>query len=394
MPTKPLITFDNTAKAFAHKSDKDLKKAQFLFSSINNKTLTDIGTSLVKIALKLKLPINPILRNTIFAHFCGGESLDTVQPTINKLAEFNIETILDFAVEGAENEDAFDQSRDQELEIIKKSATSPHISFCVFKVTSLARFALLQKIQEKKELTSSEENELKRVKERILTICQASFDAKIRVMIDAEETWIQDVIDEFAYEMMERFNKEKPVVYNTFQMYRKDGLANLKKAFLRAATYQYHLGVKLVRGAYMEKERDRAKDLKYPDPIQPNREATDEDYNNGLLYCINKKQRIALCAGSHNEYSNYYLTVLMNKHGMETSDKRVYFSQLYGMSDNISFNLADAGFNVAKYVPYGPLKTVLPYLFRRAEENTAVAGQSSRELNLIRKEIARRVNEK
>ncbi len=390
MPTKPLISFDDTAKAFAHKTDQELRKAQLLFTSINNKTLTDIGTSMVKLALKLKLPVISILKNTIFAHFCGGEDLVSVRKTIEKLAKFHVETILDFAVEGAKNEAAFNHASDQYLEIIIKSATTPNISFCVFKISSLARFGLLQKIQENKSLTKKEEVEFKQAKERVLTICQAAYEVSTSVMIDAEETWIQDVIDGIAYEMMEKFNKEKPIVYNTFQMYRKDGLPNLKKAFMKAATHQYYLGVKLVRGAYMEKERERAEELKYPDPIQENREATDNDYNSGLLYCINNKQRIALCAGSHNEYSNYYLTVLMNKHGMLPGDKRVYFSQLYGMSDNISFNLAAAGFNVAKYVPYGPLKTVLPYLIRRAEENTSVAGQSSRELTLIKKEISRR----
>ena len=276
------------------------------------------------------------------------------------------------------------------LATIEKAGNDERLPFCVFKPTGIASINLLEKIQAAHSLSPEEEAAFARVRQRIDTLCQAAYDAGISIFIDGEESWIQDVIDGMVYEMMAKYNKQRAVVYNTYQMYRRDMLRNLKNAFRLAVTRQYFLGVKLVRGAYMEKERGRAEEKGYPDPIQPNKEATDDSYNQALLYCINNKQRISLVSGSHNEYSNQYLTLLMQKHSLRPDDSRVYFSQLYGMSDHISFNLAHAGYNVAKYVPYGPVESVLPYLFRRAEENTSVAGQSSREYLLVRHELQRR----
>lgn len=345
---------------------------------------------MVKIALKLKLPIQRIIKKTIYQQFCGGETLESCNNTIQKLSEYNLKAILDYAAEGLENEETYDQAKAEKLAVIEKASTSKALPFCVFKITSLGSFSLLEKLQSGKELSSKDTAAYQKIKERVDSICKSAYEADVCILIDAEESWIQGVIDEIAEAMMEKYNQQKTVVYNTYQMYQRHAFTNLRKAFMRAATYRYHLGVKLVRGAYMEKERERAREMNYPDPIQPDRDATDDDYNKALLYCLNNKQRIAVFVGSHNEYSNYYLTLLMEKHGMAPNDPRVYFSQLYGMSDNISFNLALAGYNVAKYVPYGPIDAVLPYLFRRAEENTSVAGQSSRELNLIKKEIQRR----
>lgn len=390
MFVKSLLSFDDTSVAFSHKSDKELRKMYLLFTAINNRFLTKAGTKMVKIALKLKLPVQRIIKKTIYAQFCGGETLGSCEGTIQKLGAYNVKTILDYAAEGLKNEKAYDQARNEKLAVIQKAVISKTLPFCVFKITSLGNIDLLEKIQAKKALSANEEAAFKKIQERVESICDAAYEADVRILMDAEESWIQEVIDEIAETMMKKYNQEKTVIYNTYQMYRRDALADLRKAFMKAATYHYHLGVKLVRGAYMEKERERAKEMKYPDPIQPDRDATDDDYNKALLYCINNKQRISIFAGSHNEESNYYLTLLMEKHGMVPNDPRVYFSQLYGMSDNISFNLALAGYNVAKYVPYGPIEAVLPYLFRRAEENTSVAGQSSRELTLIKKELQRR----
>ncbi|WPP49393.1 proline dehydrogenase family protein [Catalinimonas niigatensis] len=384
------VSLDNTEIAFSYKSDDELRKTYLIFSAINAPLLTKAGTKLVKFALKLKLPIHGILRKTIFWQFCGGESISQSEPTIQMLASHNVKTILDYSAEGEKTEAGFEKVTQETLATITRAKTSENLPFCVFKVTGIASAQLLEKIQAKQKLTTEEQAAFERVKQRVNTLCKAAHEAGIGIFVDGEESWIQEVIDDLAEEMMGKYNRERVTVFNTYQMYRKDMLSHLKTAFQRAATYQYFLGAKLVRGAYMEKERERAEEKGYPDPIQPNKEATDDDYNKALLYCINNKQRITLVSGSHNEYSNQYLVLLMQKHSMRPDDPRVYFSQLYGMSDNISFNLAYAGYNVTKYVPYGPIDAVMPYLFRRAEENTSVAGQSSREYRLVKSELQRR----
>lgn len=383
------ISFDDTAVAFASKSDKELKKMYLLFASMNNNFLVSAGTAALKLGLRLRLPIKSLIKKTVFEHFCGGESIRDSEQTIQELAKYNIGTILDYSVEGEKAESGFDKTAGEIIKTIEKAKESSNIPFSVFKVTGLASGEILEKAQ-KGTLNAEEKGRYDKIVERIDKICKKACDYKVRIFIDGEESWMQDAIDEIVYSMMQKYNVESPIVYNTYQMYRKDMLGKLKTAFQYAATYNYYLGAKLVRGAYMEKERERAEDEGYEDPIQPDKAATDEDYNRALKFCLDNKQRVALCSGSHNEYSNYYLTVLMEKHGLKNDDQRIYFAQLYGMSDNISFNLAKAGYNVAKYVPYGPVEAVMPYLFRRAEENTSIAGQSSREFLLIKKELQRR----
>ena len=382
--------FNDTQVAFEAKSDKALRKANWMFTAINNPFISQVSTGAVKIALALHLPIKGIIKNTVFEHFCGGETIEESLQTVNELGKYHIGTILDYSVEGGESEEGFDSTRDEILRTIETAKNNEHIPFCVFKTTGLANTPILQKIQAGIELTPAETERFDRVRARVLDICQAGYDAGVPILMDAEESWIQKPIDDLAYEMMERFNKERPVVYNTYQMYRKDMLQNLRNAFHYAAMNSYYLGAKLVRGAYMEKERERAEEKGYPSPIHETKQDTDDHFNQGLAFCIDNKQRVSLICGSHNEYSNYYLTVLLDKYSMKRNDPRVWFSQLYGMSDNISFNLSKEGYNVVKYVPYGPVKHVMPYLFRRAQENTSVAGQSSRELMMIRNEIARR----
>lgn len=384
------LSFDNTAIAFSYKSDRELRKTYWLFAAMHYPLLTKAGTHLVKLALNLKLPVRTLIKSTIFDQFVGGETIESCQPTIDMLAQHHITTILDYSVEGTKTEEGFEHTIEEILAVIAKAKGNPYMPFVVFKVTGIANARLLEKIQSGKSISDKEQTAFECVKGRVEKLCQAAHDAGIGIFIDGEESWIQDVIDDMANTMMLKFNKEKAVVYNTYQMYRHDMLNNLKEAYRLATMHRYFLGAKLVRGAYMEKERSRAEDKGYPDPIQPNKEATDNDYNQALLFCINNKQRISVVSGSHNEYSNYYLIMLMEKHSMAVHDPRVYFAQLYGMSDNISFNLAAAGYNVTKYVPYGPLEAVMPYLFRRAEENTSVAGQSSRELTLATKELKRR----
>jgi proline dehydrogenase len=390
MEVEPPVHFDDTAVAFSYKSDNSLKKANFIFTVVNHPSISSITRAAVKLGLALGLPIKGLIKSTVFYHFCGGETIEKSEETIQRLAQFKVGTILDYSVEGAETEDGFDQTTLEILKTIDKAKDNPAVPFCVFKVTGMAEFSLLEKIQTKEPLSETEMAAFERVRSRVNRICLRASEFKVPVLVDAEDSWIQDTIDTLAYEMMEKYNKELPLVFNTYQMYRADMFSNLKEAFHHSAMNNYFLGVKMVRGAYMEKERERAEKMKYTDPIHLTKEATDESFNKGLAFCVDNKQRIALVCGSHNEYSNQYLAVLMQKHGMKPSDSRIWFAQLLGMSDNISFNLARAGYNVAKYVPYGPVEAVMPYLLRRAAENTSVAGQSSRELTLIRKELKRR----
>jgi proline dehydrogenase len=390
METLPPVAFTDTEVAFSYKSDRELKKANFIFSVVNHPSISAVATGLAKLSLALHLPIKGIIRNTVFEHFCGGETAEETVKTIDKLAQFKVGAILDYSVEGEDDEPSFDKTTAEILKTFEVAKDHPSIPFCVFKVTGLGSFDLLEKVQTEVSLSADEVAAFERIKNRVDKICAKAHEFHIPLLIDAEDSWIQNPIDEIAYEMMKKYNQEYAIVFNTFQMYRADMLGNLKDAFHNATMHNYYLGVKMVRGAYMEKEAERAGKLNYPNPIHPNKEATDDAFNKGLAFCIDNKQRISIVCGSHNEYSNQYLAVLMNKHGMRNNDKRVYFAQLLGMSDNISFNLAKAGYNVAKYVPYGPVESVMPYLLRRASENTSVAGQSSRELTLIRKELKRR----
>ena len=390
METLPPVAFTDTEVAFSYKSDRELKKANFIFSVVNHPSISAVATGLAKLSLALHLPIKGIIRNTVFEHFCGGETAEETVKTIDKLAQFKVGAILDYSVEGEDDEPSFDKTTAEILKTFEVAKDHPSIPFCVFKVTGLGSFDLLEKVQTEVSLSADEVAAFERIKNRVDKICAKAHEFHIPLLIDAEDSWIQNPIDEIAYEMMKKYNQEHAIVFNTFQMYRADMLGNLKDAFHNATMHNYYLGVKMVRGAYMEKEAERAGKLNYPNPIHSNKEATDDAFNKGLAFCIDNKQRISIVCGSHNEYSNQYLAVLMNKHGMRNNDKRVYFAQLLGMSDNISFNLAKAGYNVAKYVPYGPVESVMPYLLRRASENTSVAGQSSRELTLIRKELKRR----
>ena len=340
------------------------------------------------IALKLRLPVNFIVKRTIFKQFCGGETIDECTKTIHTLGEHKIGTILDYSVEGKIKEDDFDQTAKIIIETIHKAASEKSIPFAVFKITGISEFSLLEKASEKKEpLSYSEEKKLRQVKSRINNICQSAKQMGVPVFIDAEESWVQDIIDQWAFEMMLLYNKEKCIVYNTIQMYRHDRLEYLKTCFHKAKEANISYGVKLVRGAYMEKERLRAEEMNYPSPIQRNKEACDRDYDLALDYILDKINYFSLVAGTHNEDSSKKLALSLSERNISKDDSRIYFAQLLGMSDHISFNLAHHEFNVAKYVPFGPVKEVMPYLLRRADENTSVAGQTGRELSLISKEL-------
>lgn len=386
-----MISFDNTEIAFKSKSDKDLRKAYWLFKIVGNPSMVKMGKTMTNFSLKAKLPIKGIIKNTIFHQFCGGETIPDCANTIKQLGDFGIGTILDYSIEGKTSEEDFDATVKEIVATIQEAKNSKHIPFGVFKVTGISRFEILEKANpENANLSDSEQKELQAVINRVDIICKAGFDAGIPVFIDAEETWIQDTIDRICVQMMKKYNLEKAIVYNTAQMYRHDRLAFLEKEIKEAREGNYFYGIKLVRGAYMEKERERAAQKGYPSPIQPTKDASDRDFNKALELIIDNIDVISLCAGTHNEDSSNYLADLITKKGLAKDDSRIYFAQLLGMSDHISYNLAFNNYRVAKYVPFGPIEEVMPYLLRRADENTSVAGQTSRELRLIMSERNRR----
>lgn len=389
-----MLSFNDTKISFSGKTNKDLNRSYWLFKMVSNSWFVNMGKSFTNFAIKMHLPIKGLIKATIFKQFCGGENIEECEKTIKELGDFHIGTILDYSVEGKETENAFDACAIETIDTIAKAKTDKHIPFCVFKTTGLARMTILEKVSLKKELTLEEQKEFDRVSNRVDSICKAAHDGGIPVFIDAEHSWIQNAIDDLANQMMALYNKEKPIVYNTYQLYRNDRLAYLKYSFELAVSGNYFLGAKLVRGAYMEKERARAIENGYPSPIHNTKEDTDKDYNEALLFCIDNISRISTCAGTHNENSSMLLAEIMTKKGIKRDDKHIFFSQLFGMSDHISFNLANEGYNVAKYVPYGPINEVLPYLIRRAQENTSVKGQTGRELSLIIKEKERRASSK
>ena len=383
-----MVSFDNTENAFKAKSNAELTKSYWLFKLISNPAMVKLGAMFAPITLTIGF--KGLIKSTIFKQFVGGETIHDCNQTITELGNYNIGTILDYSVEGKESEKDFDACLNETLETIEKAKQEKHIPFCVFKVTGLARFSLLEKVSAHSNLTNEEQAEFERVKQRVVKICKAAHDANQAIFIDAEESWIQQAIDDLANENMNAFNTEKPIVYNTYQLYRHDRLKYIKASLAKAEEGHYFLGAKLVRGAYMEKERARATNNKYTSPINSNKEATDKLYNETLLFCINHIDKVAICAGTHNEESSLYLAELMNQKNIPHAHPHISFAQLFGMSDHISYNLSLANYHVAKYVPYGPVKEVLPYLIRRAQENTSVKGQTGRELSLIMKEKQRR----
>jgi len=385
-----MVSFNNTEIAFSSKSKLQLRKAYYLFKLMGHPFLSKMGGKAAELAISLHLPIKGIIKNTVFQQFCGGESMEECSIRIDELAQYNIKTILDYSVEGKASEKDFNRTMKQTLASLDFANKNTNIPFAVFKITGVARFELLEKVNFGKELTEEEHKEYDRALHRINKICKKASQYKIPVMIDAEESWIQDAIDGIVEDMMKMYNKETAIIYNTLQMYRHDRLDYFKKAHKDSKHNGYFIGMKLVRGAYMEKENDRAQKMGYSTPIQPNKEASNRDYDLALEYACENIHGISICAGTHNEASSQYLIKLMNLHKIEKGDSKIYFAQLLGMSDHISYNLAADGYNTVKYVPYGPVKDVLPYLIRRADENTSIAGQTSRELNLIIQERKRR----
>lgn len=385
-----MVDFNDTKTAFALKSDNQLRKAYWLFKLVASKGLVSIGKGLSDFSLRLGLPIKGLVKQTVYDQFVGGESIEECAQIVQRLYEYKVHSILDFAVEGKETETDFEACKDEILKTIVYGSKHESIPIAVFKVTGVAKFSLLEKVSANEELNIEENAAWERVQQRIEAICATAYEHKIMVMIDAEESWIQPAIDKLCHWMMQRFNKEEVWVVNTLQMYRKDRLDFLKESLQNARKEAYRYGAKLVRGAYMEKERERAEAMSYPDPICDSKADSDANYNAALEFMMENIADSAVVAGSHNEGSARLLSELIDQKGLDRSDKRVWFSQLYGMSDNLSFNLGKEGYNVVKYLPFGPVKETLPYLIRRAEENSSAGGQSGRELSLIQAELKRR----
>ena len=382
--------FENTEVAFRLKSDSELERAYFLFRMIANEPLVKIGTAVTKFALNIHLPVEGLIRSTVFDHFCGGVNQADCMPVVDKVYEAGVFSVLDYSVEGKEEEEQFDRARDMIIELTRFAKDKQAMPFSVFKPTGLGRFHVWNKVTEGEELTPDEQGEWDRIVARYETICEVAKECDVILLIDAEESWMQKAADELCEAMMAKYNNDKVVVWDTLQCYRHDRLEHLKQRHERAKAAGYKTGFKIVRGAYMEKERERAEELGYPSPICKDKQETDENFNEIMKYILDNLDDIHLFVGSHNEESTYQCMEIMEERGMANDDPRIWFGQLFGMSDHISFNLAEQGYNVAKYLPFGPVKDVMPYLIRRAEENTSVAGQTSRELNLLKTEKERR----
>ena len=384
------MLLDNTKNGFTLKSNFELKKAFFLFKIISNKTLTNIGKKALEISLKLRLPVLFLVKGTVFEQFCSGESLDESYKTVQKLNEKNVKSYLHYSVEGLENEDSYDLSLKQVLNSIEFVSQKNILDFTVFKPTAIANSTILQKVSENKPLDKNENELYIKIYERFDAICNLAYEKDVKILIDAEESWIQNPIDEIALKMMMKYNKQKTIFFNTSQMYRHDRLEYLKSLKDVAEKHNFFIGIKLVRGAYIEKENERAIKNNYRSPICDSKNSTDINFNNGASFLLSNLKIFSIFSGTHNEKSIYKIIDLMKSIGLDKNNPKIWFGQLYGMSDNISFNLAGEGFNVIKYLPFGPIKEVIPYLIRRADENTSVKGQTSRELDLIRSELKRR----
>jgi proline dehydrogenase len=382
--------FDNTQVAFSLKSDTELERAYFLFKLIASQPLVKIGTAVTNFALKAHLPVEGLIRSTVFDHFCGGVNEVDCLKVVDNMFTKGVSSVLDYSVEGKEEEAQFDAALEMTLKTIEFAREREAIPFAVFKPTGFGRLDLYEKVGEKLVLTEAEQQEWNRVIARFDLACKTAHEKDVLLLIDAEESWMQDAADAIVADMMRKYNKQKAIVFNTLQMYRWDRLDYLKSLHEQAKSEGFYIGMKLVRGAYMEKENDRATERGLKSPICVSKEATDINYDAAVLYMIENIDKMAIFAGTHNEESSYKLMQLMAEKGITKNDKRIFFGQLLGMSDNISFNLAENGYNVAKYLPFGPVRDVMPYLIRRAEENTSVAGQTSRELTLIKKEKERR----
>lgn len=391
MTTEPgSPSFDDTAIAFSSKTDRELRKASWLFRLMGNAAIVDIGSHFTRLALQMGLPVKSLVKKTIYQHFCGGESLEETPPAISRLAEQGVSTILDYGVEGVDSEEDFERNVEEQIRAIYFADGNPNVPYISCKVTGYAPFTLLERANTGQPLGPEDTAAMERLRRRLQRICEAAVSLDVAVYVDAEESWIQDTIDRLCDELMVKYNRGKPSIFTTIQLYRHDRLDFLRSCLERARDEGWILGVKLVRGAYMEKERARAAEHGYPSPIHPDKASVDADFDAATRHCLAHIDHVAFCAATHNEHSCRLLVEAARDHGVDIRHPHLHFAQLYGMSDHISFNLAKAGFNASKYVPYGPVQEVVPYLIRRARENRSIAGQVSRELRLVQEEMERR----
>ena len=388
-----MLSFENTKIAFRYKTNADLMRAYWLFRIISSNLLVKAGKTFTNVVLGMHLPVAWAIKPTLYKHFVGGETIEECESTVHLLGKYNVRAILDYSVEGGKDSETMDRTLAETLRTIENASKDPNIPFAVFKPTAFASAKVMELASSGQKLSPEIAAEAEKFRQSVEKLCSLAFEKGIPLMIDAEDSWYQPFVDEVVTGMMEKYNKEKAIVYNTLQMYRTDRLGFLRTSYEKAVAGNYQLGVKFVRGAYMERERKRAMEMAYPSPIQPDKTATDRSYDAALTFSVEHIDRISIFNGTHNEISNQHLAALMEKHGLAKNDSRIWFAQLYGMSDHISFNLADAGYNVAKYIPYGPVRNILPYLIRRAEENTSISGQMGRELSLIICEKRRRRSE-
>lgn len=382
--------FNNTQIAFSLKSDRQLKKSHFLFKMMGYPSLVSVGSNMLNLSLKWGLPVQGIIKNTVFEQFCGGTTEEECMPVVENMYHKKVHSILDYSVEGKEEEEEFDKVIEKKLTLIKHAATSDALPFEVVKPTGIGRFYIWQKITENKELTKSENEEWDRIKQRVNTLCEAARTYNVPLLFDGEETWMQDAADDLVRDMMAIYNKERAIVYNTVQCYRNDRLTYITDLYNDAQKNDFIVGAKIVRGAYMEKERERAQKMGYPSPICVDKPATDDMFNSVMRFILDRLDRIKLCIGTHNEESTLEAMQILSDKNVSLSSKDVWFGQLYGMSDNLTYNLSELGYHTFKILPFGPIKDVMPYLIRRAQENTSVAGQMGRELALIKQEMSRR----
>ena len=382
--------FNDTETAFKLKSRVNLYNAKFLFVVITKKILVSILTKLTLFLLKCKFPIKWALKGTIYNHFCGGINYDECNKTISEMKSLGVNSILDYSVEALENEEDFQKAYNKKIEIIDLTKSNDSIPFAVFKPTSLGRYELFKKVSSKIKLNSTEEEEWNRVKNRFDNICRHAKKLNVKILIDAEEYEVQLAIDSLALEMMKKFNITNVIVYNTIQLYRWDRIPFIKSLIKKNKNPKFKFGFKLVRGAYMEKERDLAFKEGYKSPICQTKTETDQNFDNCIDLMFDNLNVIDFFVASHNENSNLKVIDKMSKLSLSNNDEKIWFGQLYGMGDNISYNLAKNGYNVAKILPFGPVENLMPYLIRRAQENSSIEGQSNRELDLINSELLRR----
>jgi proline dehydrogenase len=384
------LDLHDTATAYAGYSDAELKEKFRLFKLLNSPLLKSLGTGVTKLALSLGLPVERMIKATVYKQFCGGESIAESEDAIEHLAKGGIGTVLDYSVEGETTQEGFDKTKDEIIRTIQRAKADPNLPFCVFKMSGIAPLGTLERLSCRKKLDAKSQAKAERIHNRVVEICEAAYNTRRPIFIDAEETWYQDAVDRMATEMMARFNQEEPIIYNTVQLYRTDRLQYLKDSRRGARNEGYVYAAKLVRGAYMEKERAHARENGYPSPIHATREDTDADYNVALEYCLKHHENMSFVAATHNETSTKFLAEQLHDAGIPNDHSHIHFSKLYGMGDNISYVLASRGYNVSKYVPYGPVHDAVPYLMRRAQENTSASGHMSREMEMLRREIRRR----